>query len=116
MLLTLFFGRFATRSDEKVLRYIPLFIDIFNGDQKITLPEGYVLNGHRMYRLLYMFSDGIYSEWCIFSEPNHAPLTEMDPHYTKMQERRRKDIERLLECCRGDSRYCATSFMRRVMK
>lgn len=82
----------------------------------MTLPEGYVLNGHRRHWLLYMLSDGIYPEWCIFAKPNHAPLNDMDSHYTKMQEGQRKDIERFLECCRGDSEYCAMSSTSGVMR
>lgn len=94
-------GRCGTNNDITVLDYSPLMNDILSGKRRMTVPEGYSLNGSPRSWLLYMLVDGIYPEWSIFVGPNSAPLNDRELHMTKRQESVRKDIERFFGCLQG---------------
>ena len=51
-----FSGRCGTNNDITVLDNSPLFNDILSGKRRMTLPEGYVINGVTSTGLLYMLS------------------------------------------------------------
>lgn len=96
-----FAGRAGTNNDITVMDNSPLFNDILGGERRMTLPEGYVLNGQCRKWLLYMLGDGIYPEWAILVLPIHSPLNQRYSYMTKCQEGRRKDVERFFGCLQG---------------
>ena len=89
-----FARRCGTNNDITVFRHSPLFMNIFNRKRKMELPDVYELNDVTRHWLLYVFSHGIYPPWCIFANPNNAPLTESESIYIKKRKGVRKDIER----------------------
>lgn len=91
-------GICGTNNDITVLDNSPLTNDIISGKRRISVPEGYVVNGIRRMWMLYMLDDGIYPQWSIFVLPNHASLNERDVHLTQRQEGVRKDVERFFGC------------------
>ena len=96
-----FAGRCGKNNAVTVLKHSPLFVDMFNGQRRMELPEGYKLIGVTRNWLLYMLSDGIYPPWCIFAKPNHTPITEKYTLYTRLQKSVRKDIERFFGVLQG---------------
>lgn len=76
----------------------------------MKLPEGYVIDGERRDWYLYFLTDGIYPEWSIFVRPNHAPTTLQEQAMTKLQEGRRKDVERLFGVLQGRFRILRSDF------
>lgn len=97
----IFCGRPGTNNDVTVAESSPLIISILQGQRRIRLLEGFMLGGLRKNWDLYFLADGIYPRWSIFLKPVHAPLTEKQKRFTKSQESRRKDVERLFGVLQG---------------
>ena len=94
-------GRCGTNNDITVLDNSPLTNEIISGKRRITVPEGYVVNGVRRLWMLYTLGDGIYPQWAVFFLPNIAPLNERDVPLRQRQEGVRNDVERFFGCLQG---------------
>lgn len=79
----------------------PLINNIIAGNQRNTVPEGYIVNGVPLMWMLYMLSDVSYPERAIFVLRNHAPLKERDMHMTQWQEGVRRVLEKFFGCLQG---------------
>lgn len=84
-----FFALPGSCNDINVLDASPLIFSIASGR---TMSEFSVVD--TCYYQPYLLVDGIYPEWTCFLGPIKHPKTLMEQHYTKVQEGRRKDIER----------------------
>ena len=93
-----FSGRAGTKNDITVLDNSPLFNDILGGDRRMTLPEGFYINGQHIHWQLYMLGDGIYPTREILVLPIHAPSNARYSHMTKRQKGRGKDVESFFGC------------------
>ncbi|KAI0563688.1 Plant transposon protein [Gracilaria domingensis] len=93
--------RCGTNYDITVVDNSPLFIDILSGGRRMTIPEGYVVNGVHQSGLLYYLVDGIYPPWSVFVGPNDAPLNDREANMTQRRESTRKDIERMFGALQG---------------
>eukprot|EP00918_Siedleckia_nematoides_P014899 GHVU01032317.1.p1 GENE.GHVU01032317.1~~GHVU01032317.1.p1 ORF type:complete len:448 (+),score=58.83 GHVU01032317.1:216-1559(+) len=85
------FGGPGSLNDLNILDRSPLFDRVAQG----TAPEvGYVVNGTE-YKMAYYLADGIYPNWPVFVKSvEGGGITTKQQLYTKMQEARRKDVER----------------------
>ncbi|XP_056695159.1 uncharacterized protein [Spinacia oleracea] len=77
-------------NDINVLDRSPLFTDVFEGRAP---PINYVVNG-RQYNMGYYLIDGIYPKWAAFIPMITLPKNEKEGLFSKLQESRRKDVER----------------------
>ncbi|XP_021774646.1 uncharacterized protein LOC110738554 [Chenopodium quinoa] len=85
-----FFGTPGSRNDINVLDRSPLFNDVFEG----CAPSiNYVVNG-RTYNMGYYLTDGIYPKWAAFIPTISLPQNEKEGLFAKVQEAKRKDVER----------------------
>jgi hypothetical protein len=85
-----YFGLPGSHNDINVLDRSPLFKDLLNG----KAPEcEYTINGH-VYKQGYYLADGIYPDWAVFVKTLSEPEGLEQKHFVKMQEGRRKDVER----------------------
>ncbi|XP_057520756.1 uncharacterized protein LOC130801019 [Amaranthus tricolor] len=85
-----FFGTPGSRNDINVLDRSPLFNDVFEG----CAPSfNYVVNGHT-YNMGYYLTDGIYPTWAAFIPTISLPQNEKEGLFAKVQEAKRKDVER----------------------
>ena len=50
---------------------------------------------------MYFLTDKIYPEWSIFAKPLTDPGSEIMKNYNRMQEGRRKDVERAFGILKG---------------
>lgn len=103
-------GKLATNNDLTAVEYSPLFVSILNGSRNMKLPQGYVAGGVVRDWHLYYLADGIYPKWSIFLKHISGPLNLQQQTITKMQEARRKDVERFFGVLQGQFRILATSF------
>ncbi|XP_021865228.2 uncharacterized protein [Spinacia oleracea] len=77
-------------NDINVLDRSTLFTDAFEGRAP---PINYVVNGHQ-YSMGYYLTDGIYPKWAAFIPTISLPQNENEGLFAKLQENRRKDVER----------------------
>jgi hypothetical protein len=85
-----YFGMPGSHNDINVLDTSPLFSNILNG----RAPRcEYKINGHH-YEQGYYLADGIYPDWAVFVKTMSQPRGAEQKHFVKMQEARRKDVER----------------------
>ena len=85
-----YFGLPGLHNDINVLDTLPLFSNLLNN----KAPEcEYSINGHT-YKQGYYFADGIYPDWAVFVKTLSQPQGHDQQHFVKMQEARRKDVER----------------------
>ena len=92
-------SRARTNNDITVLDSSPLILSIPNAERKMTLPNGYEVDGQARNCFLYYLTDGIYPPWAIFVKPNHSPFNAKQS--VAAQESRRKDVERLFGVLQG---------------
>ncbi|XP_021751024.1 uncharacterized protein LOC110716688 [Chenopodium quinoa] len=79
----------GSRNDINVLDRSPLFNDVFEGRAPSI---NYVVNDHH-YNMGYYLTDGIYPKWAAFIPTISLPQNEKGL-FAKLQEARRKDVER----------------------
>ncbi|XP_021746648.1 uncharacterized protein LOC110712492 [Chenopodium quinoa] len=80
----------GSRNDINVLDRSPLFNDVFEGRAPSI---NYVVNDHH-YNMGYYLTDGIYPKWAAFIPTISLPQNEKEGIFAKLQEARRKDVER----------------------
>ncbi|XP_021737714.1 uncharacterized protein LOC110704233 [Chenopodium quinoa] len=79
------------RNNINVLDRSPLFNDVFKGRAPSI---NYVVNDHH-YNMGYYLTDGIYPKWAAFIPTISLPQNEKEGIFAKLQEARRKDVERV---------------------
>ena len=57
-----------------MIRISPLFIDMFNGNRRMELPDEYKINVVLRKWMPYMLFDGTSPPWGIFANRNNAPI------------------------------------------
>jgi len=80
----------GSHNDINVLDTSPLFRNLLNSEAPKL---DYTINGHR-YHQGYFLADGIYPDWAVFVKTLSQPRGLNQKHFVKMQEGRRKDVER----------------------
>ncbi|XP_056685565.1 uncharacterized protein [Spinacia oleracea] len=85
-----FLGTPGRCNDINVLDRSPLFTDVFEGREP---PINYVVNGHQ-YSMGYNLTDGICPKSAAFIPTISLPQNEKEGLFAKLQESRRKDVER----------------------
>jgi hypothetical protein len=80
----------GSHNDINVLDTLPLFANLLNGRGPKC---EYKINGND-YHKGYCLADGIYPDWAKFVKTISQPLGAEQRHFVKMQEARRKDVER----------------------
>ncbi|KAL6843209.1 hypothetical protein ACP4OV_026922 [Aristida adscensionis] len=85
-----FFGVAGSNNDINVLNQSPLFIEAIKGEAPRVQ---FSVNG-RLYNTGYYLADGIYPEWAAFVKSINSPQLEKHKVYARLQESRRKDVER----------------------
>ena len=86
-----FFGMPGSCNDINVVDNSPLFDEIMNGRFPPSIE--YVVNGVRRSRGYYL-TDGIYNRWAVIVKAYQEPANEKETLFTKLQEGKRKDVER----------------------
>ncbi|XP_021835021.1 uncharacterized protein [Spinacia oleracea] len=84
------FGMSGRCNDINVLDRSPLFTYVFEGRAP---PINYAVNGHQ-YSMGYYLTDGIYPKWAAFIPTISLPENVKEGFCAKLQESRRKDVER----------------------
>ncbi|KAA1081131.1 hypothetical protein PGT21_050295 [Puccinia graminis f. sp. tritici] len=85
-----YFGLPGSHNDINVLDQLPLFKNLLNGQAPKC---EYSINGHD-YKQGYYLANGIYPDWAVFVKTLSEPEGLEQKHFVKMQEGRRKDVER----------------------
>jgi hypothetical protein len=85
-----YFGMPGSHNDINVLDTSPLFQNLLHGEAPKC---EYTINGHE-YKHGYYLSDGIYPDWATFVKTMSQPRGAEQKHFVKLQEARRKDVER----------------------
>lgn len=89
-------GRAGTNNDITVLYSSALFRDIMNKYFIIESTDSYkILPAGIDRKLYYILVGGIYPDWPFLVKPIHGAQSDEDSFFSKAQEGRRKDVERL---------------------